>query len=281
MIVFPHKYIPVFRTIVFAAAVLLVSFTPAHALQPGCDPDYKEIQDNHAAANTIKDTAFAKEIIERPDSVKALTCFDEAMAASAKAGSIFSDKAPASLPTWDSLISTGLGYAIGGEFGDGTTKTLASQMEDVVHPVLDDIMGAFSGSLTDMMGGLLSSAYDSIVGPILSAAASSIPGLNSLLGNLLGLNMNCTVGNEILMDHVLRQGINKDINYVTYQDLIDGAVSWGSNAAVQLSNPGNVGILNDAQNDLLNLNTPGFFSFNPVTPILPPNATVSSVISSM
>jgi hypothetical protein len=276
MIVSGHKYIPAFRAFVFAAAVLLVSFTPAQALQPGCDPDYKQIQDNHAAANTIKDTAFAKEIIKRPDSVMALSCFDQAMAASAKAGSIFSDQPPTSLPTWDSIISTGLGAAIGGPFGDGTTTTLVEQVNGVVDPVLDDLLSSFGDAVSAVMGSVLSISYSAIIAPLLS-----IPVLGPLLSMLLGMNMNCTVGNDLLMNYVIRQGIDNGVNYVTYEDLVNGVVSWGSKAGIQLSNPGNVTVLNDAKNDLLNLNTPGFFPFNPVTPIIPPNATVSSIVSSM
>lgn len=262
------------RSAFLGAGMALIMVSTAQAEPAGCDPEFQQIQKNHAEAQVAADQAMAKEIIEQPDSVLALSCFDQAMAASAKAGSIFSDEQPTFTPSWNALISTGLGMALDGPFGPGTTKTLASQIGPVVQPSVDDLLSNFTGSLSAAMGDVLSSQYMNLVGPLLN-----VSGLGGFLNNLLGIDMNCARGQNVLDDFVIGQGINKDVSYESWDDTLRRDVPWGTFGSDALS--ANQGILDSALEDQENLNTPGYFEFNPVAPVIPQNASMDSIIDAM
>lgn len=266
---------PQLLAIIFSFFVFFATTSDAFALQPGCAPEYSDIQENYAEAQVARTDAIMKEVIERPDSVNALSCFDQAMAASAKAGAIFSDTEPTFLPSFSSLIATGLGAAIGGPFGDGTTATLGSQIQSVVEPTLSNLLSGFTDALSAAFGSVLTSAFNTIMGPILS-----IPVLGGLLGSLLGITMDCTVSQDLWDQFVVGQGINTDVGNFSIEEFITNPGILGATGTVfQNVINANATRFNDVATDINNLNTPGFFGFNPTIPTIPPNATVNQIIS--
>lgn len=309
-----RRHVPITKLAVLAVAMTLVTLSSASASSVPCPDEFGEIQRNHAEAQAVKDVAMANEIIERPDSVLALSCFDQAMAASAKAGHIFSDRQSSFIPGdgWGLPGITppggggggtppggggggGGGTPPGGGGGGGgggppggggpisiywdfpsfdSGSTLADQIRTVVQPATTDLLSIFGDALSSSIGGILTSAYNDIIGPFLS-----IPILGDFLSGLLGISMDCTTGADVLMGYILGQGIDKNVSYSSFDDFINQTVDWGTAGMTQAA--ANSDVLNDAVDDLENMGIPGYFSFMPTTPVIPQNASVDDIINSM
>ena len=90
------------RILLFAIFVATIVGLPVVAvsqqLDPGCDQGVMKLLTNQANAIRARDRAYEREIINRVPSTLYLTCFDQAMALSAKLGYIFSDNVPMNPP---------------------------------------------------------------------------------------------------------------------------------------------------------------------------------------
>ena len=254
-------------------ALLMTSVEVQAQTRPGCSPEFNQIQKNHAMAQLVKGDAITKEIIERPDSVSALSCMDQALAESAKAGNIFSDQPPTFLPAFNPAIAIGLGASIGGPFGNGTTDLLANQIGGVVEPVLDNLLGGFTNALSAAFGGVLGSTFGGFLSGLVGGA------LGGLLGTVSASNFDCTVGQELWDDAVVGQGRNQDVGFVSFEEFLSVPPAWGDTSRAVLN--ANTPILDSAQDDLDNMNIPGFYTFSPIVPVIPPDATVGDVVSRM
>ena len=268
-----HKKISVFLFLMLCSAFLVVNAPVSQAAV--CPTEMGNIQENYGAAVRAERDATTKGGTPRPDPVEALTCFDQAMIASSKAGAIFSDKPATFLPDFGGIIASGLGAAMGGPFGDGTTSTLGQQIGSVVEPSLSNIMSSFTDALSAAMGSVLSSAF----GDTISSIIGSFPGLDGILGGLLGQTMDCTVMPDLRDGYIIGQGINPDIGSISVSEIINnpGAVS-SMGDVFQTVIGANSDVFNAVATDIENLNTPGYFPFTPTLPSLPPNASVQDVI---
>lgn len=95
-----------FLSIASAACMLVMTQNVAQAAVEGCNPVVIDAMQKKAQAQVAYDTAVVEEIIDKPDSVLATTCFNQAAGVSANSGgSIFSGDFTAQLIP---LIETGL-----------------------------------------------------------------------------------------------------------------------------------------------------------------------------
>lgn len=90
-----HKAIGIFTktayTILLALGAVLISHASIAAPMTGCDPKVLAALEAKAQAKVAADVATTDEIIKKPDSVLAMTCFNQAAGVSAvKGGTIFS-----------------------------------------------------------------------------------------------------------------------------------------------------------------------------------------------
>ena len=251
-----------FKYLMAATGLFLSLSAPAHAFSAESFGECMDVQKSLAQAAVVKNMTAAHQIIKQPSSVNALTCFDQRMMMSAKAGAIFSDTAPSSLPSFNGDIALGLGSAIGGPFGDGTTGTLLQDLTRVVDPVLNNLLGNFVGSLTSSIGSTLTSGLSSFASSLLGG--TSLPGLGSVLSGIMGQQFDCSTIDDTWNNGVVGQGPDSGYSLVTTENIINGNLpaDWATDALTQVL--ANQGILNDAQTVLENLDTPGFYSFNPV-----------------
>ncbi len=106
-------------------------------LDPGCDPQMMQMLTDQANAVRSRDKAYEMEIISREPSTLYLTCFDQAMALSARLGYIFSDNVTPNPPPPNTLaFKDALLYP-----DWGATHSLAVDLDNVVTPILDQWLG--------------------------------------------------------------------------------------------------------------------------------------------
>jgi hypothetical protein len=242
---------------------------------PGCSLEALDVQRTLNMVGVVETVAAASESIDMPSSVNALTCYDQSVLMSAKAGEIFSDKVASNLPGFNGSIALGLGSTIGGPFGDGTTGTLLQDLGRVVDPVLDEMLGNFVGSLTSAIGSTLSSGFSQVAGSLLSG----VPGLGDVLSGLMGQQYDCSMMQDVLDNQVYGQAPNREFSNVSLRDLINRNIpsNWGTDAMAKVLS--NAGVLDEAQSVYENLNIPGFYEFNPLMPILSPNSDVETILN--
>lgn len=259
------------------SAAFAQGFTGSSNVLPGCSPDFWRTQQNYAAGLTASRMIAGKQIVNQPSPTNVLGCFDQAMIASAKAGAIFSDRAPSSLPTFNPLTAIGLGSSIGGPFGNGTTSTLMTQIGNVVDPVLSNLLGNVVGGLTSSISSTLSSAFSGIIGPL-----TSIPVLGNVMSSLMGVNMDCNVMQETWDNQVIGQGLDQGYSFMSMGQLMDRSnlpATLGAAALAQIA--ANAGIFDAIRDDHQNMQTRGYYDFNPIVPTLGVNASVQDVINAM
>jgi len=276
------------KTLIFTAAIgacLVLMPQPSNAFTadsggmgsiPGCSLDALDVQKKLNMVGVVETVASASESIDMPSSVNALTCYDQGILMSAKAGNIFSDKQQTNLPGFNGAIAIGLGSTIGGPFGDGTTGTLLQDLGRTVDPVLNEMLGNFIGSLTSAIGTTLSSGLSQIAGPLLSG----VPGLGDVMSGLMGQQYDCTVMQDVLDNQVYGQGPGTDFTKISLTDLISRNLpsSWGTDAMAKIIS--NAGVLDAAQSVHENLLIPGYYEFNPLMPILSPSSSVEDILRS-
>lgn len=124
---------------------LLASFylglpvSTVYALDPGCSPDVMDLMQTQADAVRARNRAYAMEIINRDNSTLYLTCFDRAVAFSARLGYIFSEKVQAGpAPVTDVVWSGDV------EYPDwGATHSIVLDFDKVITPELDNQLKNF------------------------------------------------------------------------------------------------------------------------------------------
>lgn len=188
-----YKYTRFFIFAVFTVfAVFAVAAHPAQALDPRCDPDVRDIQVRHAKFRQIVDQAIAQELTKQNDPIEALTCLDQQLIQSAKAGEIFSDTMPASFPGggFNDIISLGLG-AFGGSMSGPLAGWMGAILDTGTNPgfrgttlledfnqviiasgVLGELLSMFTDAVTGILTDFLGATVGGLLGPILGAWAT-------------------------------------------------------------------------------------------------------------
>jgi hypothetical protein len=144
-----------FLLAVLISAVFGVSVTAvqAQSLDPGCSSEMWGYLQDQADATRARNRAYERELLHRQQSTLYLTCFDQAMAVSAKLGAIFSDPVPGSIPPANTLAFTdgASGQPVPGAQTPGTVAypdagvlepTLAMDLGTVVNPEFDNWLSA-------------------------------------------------------------------------------------------------------------------------------------------
>jgi hypothetical protein len=176
---------------VFVFSLTLISANAYAQAVPGCKPEVMNAMKAKAEAKVAYDVAVTEEIVAKPDSVLATTCFNKAAKNSAvKGGGIFSDVPPPGATSW--------------------TGPLASGLPTVIEEPLSVMYGNFDGA--EGREGINSNLY--------SSNASSL--------NVSGNDCN---GVKDLWSRVEGGGVTGGVPYVTFNDLQNGTIPGGSAAA--------------------------------------------------
>ena len=177
------------------AALITISTSPANAVTPGCNTDVWEAMKARAESQLAYDVAVVEEIIEQPDSVLVLTCFDDSMAVTAENG----------------------GQIFSGTFND--------YMEDIVGEAAD----AFVTNNFDHAEGTDIGGTDYYATPQFDVT-SALSGGNTL-GTLTGFSPTPTAAGysyscdhmQQVWDDVMTAGINGDVPYLSFDELVTQA----------------------------------------------------------
>lgn len=157
------------------ALVLGFAHEARAATAPGCESDGPGgglwgIMTRHADVQRVRDKAYTR-IIKQSDSSLAMTCFDKALALSARLGAIFSDAPPAAaIPAAiPAVFGNGVIYNTWAGMGlspQGRPNTLANAYGRVVTPALSAYLsdpGNFGASITGQMGVTVSGQLTALV----------------------------------------------------------------------------------------------------------------------
>jgi len=221
---------------ILCATFIAVSATPSYALTAGCDPAVWEAMKSRADAKVAYDVAVTEETIKKPDSVVAMTCFDQSTKVSAQnSGSIFS-----------------------GDF--------SQEMSNVVGDSLDDFVGDnFAGSILDLDG--LLATFGDVFGTMVTSAIGSF--LPSWLGGAVAalFSPNCdTMGS--LWDNIMDDPIDGGTPFASFEELV-GGVAGGTNFDANLAAMNPLITAADTQLDALpNPNIPNFAGANSLDDVL-------------
>ncbi len=281
------------RSFVAVALVVLstLAYTthPAEARDPRCDEDIQKVQFRYADAKRVEAQAIAAELTKQNSTVQAMTCMDQQLAMSARAGEIFSDTAPAAFPGLNPLIGIGLG-AIGlsgldpGARDSSLIEDFGSVIGGVLGDLLDDFSAAVSGLLSDALGG----AIGGFLGGFLGGA------LGAIFGGLSGhaATFSCPNMNDEWLNNIVGQGLGVVQNAIpSVDELLSGvptAGAWPAEYASKfgLADPpggiGNATILNRALTDKTLYMLPGGMNvYKPAPAALNLNSTLNDVLLQM
>ncbi len=304
-------FIAVFAALSFTAVA--ATATPAQAQlerDPRCDENIHRLQNNHGNAQRIRADARSHEVTPQSDTTLALTCFDQQMVASARAGSIFSDTTPPGLPggggfpTFDSIISIGLNllastlgidvWQDGGPDDGFRGTTLLENFDYVITDTLEELLSNFLDALIEWaitaMVGWMQDQITAWLGA--GGWGDLINGLLSgFLNDLFGFNFDCPNMGEIWNDYVIGQGprITGDmtLGFLSEWDMIQHVVGGGIAGMpdmfdVKLTEPNNAAIIQDLYDDMQDL-YPGSLAFPTFkeAPAFPLQPNLDDVISQM
>ncbi|TVQ81805.1 MAG: hypothetical protein EA357_11630 [Micavibrio sp.] len=277
-------FIAVFAALSFTAVA--ATTTPAQAQlerDPRCDENIHRLQNNHGGLQRIRTDARSHEVTPQNDTTLALTCMDQQMVASARAGSIFSDTTPPGLPggggfpTFDSIISIGLnalGSLVGVDLNvwqDGGPDdgfrgtTLLENFDHVITDTLEELLSNFLDSLIEWavtaMVGWMQDQITAFLGP--GGWGDLINGLlGSFINDLFGFNFDCPSMGEIWTDYVIGQGprITGDmtLGFPSELDIIQHVLGGGIAGMpdmfdTKFLSPDNAAIIQDFADDLMDL----------------------------
>lgn len=210
------------------AALVTISTSPANAVTAGCNTDVWDAMAERAEAQLLYDVAVLEEIIEQPDSVLMLTCFDDSLAVTAEnGGMIFSGTFNSRMndvvgTATDAFVTNNFTYAEGTDIG-GTNHYTAPQF---------DVGTALGGSNT--------------------------------LGTLTGFSPTPTAaGHTYACDHMqqvwddlMDGGINSDVTYYTFDDLVTSAGGLGTATAFATNLSAHASIITNADASITALPVP-------------------------
>jgi len=305
-----YKYTRFFIFAVFALlSIFAVTAQQAHAMDPvarevdpRCDPDIDEIQQNHSFLKKIEQQARTAQETPQNDTGQALTCFDQQMIQSAKAGNIFSDTMPASFPAspFNAIISVGLNL-LGVDTGTNPGSrgsTLLDDFDSVITSVLGELLGEFTGALTGFVSDLLGTAIGGILGGLVGSF------LGSLLGDWFGTTLggqtfDCTAQLDIWSDPfgnlpggshpVVGTGPKIGINSGNYHlawpsesDILSGIAGLPAEYVTKFTEPDNAITLGNVLTDLtVRLVPGGIAAYKVPPPALNLNSSLAAVIGAM
>lgn len=179
------------------AALVTISTSPANAVTAGCNTNVWDAMAERAEAQLLYDVAVLEEIIEQPDSVLMLTCFDDSLGVTAEnGGMIFS----------------------------GTFK---SRMNDVVGSATDTfVTNNFTYAEGTDIGG---TDYYTTAHFDAGAALSGTDSLGTLTGfsptpTATGYTYACDHMQEV-WDDLMDGGINTDVEYYSFDYLANNTLS--------------------------------------------------------
>lgn len=272
----------------FVLAMICIAPVQANAFQvttnandapiEGCAPEAWETLVNAGYGYPARKMTAGWQLINPPSSVHALTCGDQSLMASSKAGAKFSDTAPAASQPFNPAVSIGLGSFLNGPFGPGTSQTLMSHVSNVVDPMLGNLLSNGFQGLTSAIGSTLSSVF----GGIVSNLTSGVPGLGSVISGLMGQNFDCDIMQQTWNNLITGQGPDEKYSFIPMDNFLDRnnlPASLGAAALAQLA--ANAGIIDQIKNDRENLRTPGYYSFMPVSPSFPAKPSLDEVIQTL
>jgi hypothetical protein len=178
----------------FLSALLLASSLPAAAQTvEGCSPTVMNAMKAKAEAKVAYDVAVTEQVVDKPDSVLATTCFNKAASNSAqKGGAIFSDEGAAA---WSGPLATGL--------------------KNVVEPSLDVMYENFEGSagiVLNPVTALPAVEYDGDPARAIGAAAGGT---------------DCE-GVKNLWEQIQSRGVAGGIPFVTQENLMNTGFGGGA-----------------------------------------------------
>lgn len=170
----------------FIALLVFLAFglpaTAVFALDPACDPQFAQIQREHADAMRARNKAYATQIIKKPDTAQGLTCFDQSLRNTSRLGLIFSDRITVPLPANTQIYNAPLAFP-----NFGIDNLLATELDMLVSPVLSSFLGNFTGTLSEILGTSIGSALTSFVSALsgnLSAVTSGLSGVMSTVSTV-------------------------------------------------------------------------------------------------
>lgn len=276
----------------FAAVVLTLAATGSALAQPAsCDPAFFDAQKNHSETLRARDAMGTAQRIKKPDSTQALSCLDQGMGMSAKAGDIFSDVIPdpGDLPTFDAAIATGLGTIyhtpdtspdLAGSRTEqakalGDADVLLRDIDSTVGDILDEFLSDFTGSLGQGIGGMLSSELSNIVDDLLG----SFGGFGGFLAGLMGVSYDCDRPSEV-WDLLVGNGLDTESPIGTLDEMLAGGMSGGTDFQT-LFDIFDTGIFDQARNIDTSVLIPGGMPSWQTPPIMPANPTLDDIIGAM
>lgn len=157
----------------------------AAATDGPCDPGLMEILEDNANAARVRDNAVAYGTIQQSDPAAGITCMDQAMAVTGRAGAIFSDRHDDLVPPANTVVFTPpLAFP---DWGAG--DFLLSQLNDSITPMLGVHLGNnFGGTIGSLLGmTTLSSRVTGLLDSILDPIDSITGQINSFGGQVNGI----------------------------------------------------------------------------------------------
>ncbi|HRI77694.1 MAG TPA: hypothetical protein PLX33_12005 [Alphaproteobacteria bacterium] len=173
-----------FAVVLFIGLGLGFTANFAHAqTEPGCPPEAKEAADNHAEVKRVEGNAHAKQNTPQNDNAPGMTCFDHAMALTARLGGIFSDVTPTNVPA---AVESVFGTSSFPDFGASTK--LVKGLNAVVTPTVQEHAINFTDSLSQALGatvmGYVNAFVSDVIDPILNSIAGPLATLNGYVADL-------------------------------------------------------------------------------------------------
>ncbi len=303
-------------SIAVTSCALLFIANPSYSYQAGCNSEFWEIQDNHSRAMRARDHGLVTQVIAQNDSVLALTCFDEAVLQSAKAGDIFSDPSLPPNPLvmdltqyLDDVPTHSLGRL--GEYHqntDGTQRgtdgfgyTLLAGIYWTTHAPMDALFRNFlyssafnfaSGQQSDLESTIPANIRDMLGAGFPTASSAGIVENAAIMGFInSGLNdfdcdnsqANTTIMYDVWVDRAINQGTAAGTPFFDSRAFMAGTVTGAGVAMASVYNANRAVHIAPANTNMNELENPGSYTWYKDTPtlIFTPNVSVQNIINAM
>ncbi len=272
------------------AATLTMAASSAHA-GPECSADFHSVMTNYAQMQRVHDYAVTTGVYKQSESVMALTCFDDLVARTSRAGDIFSDVLPdAAMATWGAVaydvagITNGIGLY---HSTIGITNRLGYDLSFVVsEQLLNYLASNFTDNrLNSVVGGSYGSDWfngvDTQVGSLGLAAYMDIYNrINTLTS---GASYNCSSIHEFWDQIATRQGTDTSMSYLPYDLLVAGTTSGNTDYNDVIGQTDNATLISNAQSDYNEMvNATETFDFERTMPTsLTVDSSIADVVAAM
>lgn len=219
------------------AALITISTSPANAVTAGCNTNVWDAMAERAEAQLLYDVAVLEEIIEQPDSVLMLTCFDNSLRVTAQNG----------------------GRIFSGAFENRMQDVVGDATDAFVADNFDYAEGRDIGG-TDYYG---ATEFSASTASTTNSAPVGVSPENDL-GSLTGFSPNpanpsagyaCDHMQQV-WDDVMDGGINSDVTYYTFDDLVTSASGLGTATAFATNLSAHASIITNADASITALPVP-------------------------